>query len=180
MTLENCLKLFKLPLYVWHSELSALALGINKDSKRAEHNSIQCNSFCKEAVTRVFLILIPYYMILLGNFVPIHRQILQQWSSFAGRDVKVISKKQARNSFGFLDCGFCFAVSFLSAKSYNNIDFHSSGSCKLPNILYLYLQGVPKKIVILSGFEFLTLGGVFLGVKNNSKNFLFYKFFWFI
>ena len=139
MTLENCLKLFKLPLYVWHSELSALALGINKDSKRAEHNSIQCNSFCKEAVMRVFLILIPYYMILLGNFVPIHRHILQQWSQFAGRDVKVISKKQARNSFGFLDCGFCFAVSFLSAKSYNNIDFHSSDSYKLPNILYLYL-----------------------------------------
>ena len=42
------------------------------------------------------------------------------------------------------------------------------------------LQGVPKKIVILSGFEFLTLGGVFLGVKNNSKNFLFYKIFWFV
>ena len=40
------------------------------------------------------------------------------------------------------------------------------------------LQGVPKKIVILSGFEFLTLGGVFLGVKNNSKNFLFYEKFW--
>ena len=34
----------------------------------------------------------------------------------------------------------------------------------------VYLQGVPKKMVILSGFEFLTLGGVFLGVKNNSKN----------
>ena len=32
------------------------------------------------------------------------------------------------------------------------------------------LQGVPKKMVILSGFEFLTLGRVFLGVKNNSKN----------
>ena len=42
----------------------------------------------------------------------------------------------------------------------------------------IYLQGVPKKMVILSGFEFLTLGGVFLGVKNNSKNFLFYKIFW--
>ena len=27
------------------------------------------------------------------------------------------------------------------------------------------LQGVPKKMVIMSGFEFLTLGGVFLGVK---------------
>ena len=37
--------------------------------------------------------------------------------------------------------------------------------------LFQKLQGVPKKMVILSGFEFLTLGGVFLGVKNNSKNF---------
>ena len=33
------------------------------------------------------------------------------------------------------------------------------------------LQGVPKKMVILSGFEFLTLRGVFLGIKINSKNF---------
>ena len=33
------------------------------------------------------------------------------------------------------------------------------------------IQGVPKKIGILSSFEFLGLGGVFLGVKNNSKNF---------
>ena len=33
-----------------------------------------------------------------------------------------------------------------------------------------HLQGVPKKMVILSGFEFLTIGGVFLGVKINSKN----------
>ena len=33
------------------------------------------------------------------------------------------------------------------------------------------LQGVPKKMVIRKSFEFLTLGGVFLGVKNNSKNF---------
>ena len=38
-------------------------------------------------------------------------------------------------------------------------------------LVLLYLQGVPKKMVILSGFEFLTLGGVFTGVKNNSKNF---------
>ena len=30
--------------------------------------------------------------------------------------------------------------------------------------------GCPKKMVILSGFEFLTLAGVFLGVKINSKN----------
>ena len=33
------------------------------------------------------------------------------------------------------------------------------------------LQGVPKKMVIMSGFEFLTLRGVFLGVKDNSKNY---------
>ena len=33
------------------------------------------------------------------------------------------------------------------------------------------LQGVPKKMSLLSGFEFLTSLGVFLGVKNNSKNF---------
>ena len=29
----------------------------------------------------------------------------------------------------------------------------------------------------MSGFEFLTFGGVFLGVRNNSKNFWFYKIF---
>ena len=34
-----------------------------------------------------------------------------------------------------------------------------------------YIQGVPKKIGILSSSDFLGLGGVFLGVKNNSKNF---------
>ena len=34
-----------------------------------------------------------------------------------------------------------------------------------------YLQGVPRRMLLLSGFEFLTLGGVFLGVKNKSKNF---------
>ena len=33
------------------------------------------------------------------------------------------------------------------------------------------LQGVPKKMLLLSGFEFLTMGGVFLGVKNDFKNF---------
>ena len=44
--------------------------------------------------------------------------------------------------------------------------------------LHLYIQGVPKKMLILSGFEFLTSGGVFLRVKNNSKDFLFYKTFW--
>ena len=35
----------------------------------------------------------------------------------------------------------------------------------------LLLQGVPKKMWFKPIFEFLTLGGVFLGVKNNSKNF---------
>ena len=39
------------------------------------------------------------------------------------------------------------------------------------------LQCVPKKIGILSGFEFLTLGKVFLGVTFHQKTFLFYKFF---
>ena len=33
------------------------------------------------------------------------------------------------------------------------------------------LQGVPKKIQFKPIFEFLTFGGVFLGVKNNFKNF---------
>ena len=37
--------------------------------------------------------------------------------------------------------------------------------------LLVILQGVPKKMVIQKGFEFLTLGGVFLGVKKDSKNF---------
>ena len=35
----------------------------------------------------------------------------------------------------------------------------------------VYVQGVPKKIWFKPIFEFLTLEGVFLGVKNNSKNF---------
>ena len=34
-----------------------------------------------------------------------------------------------------------------------------------------YVQGVPIKMWFKPIFEFLTLGGVFLGVKNNSKNF---------
>ena len=34
-----------------------------------------------------------------------------------------------------------------------------------------YLQSVPKKVSVKPIFEFQTLGGVFLGVKNNSKNF---------
>ena len=38
--------------------------------------------------------------------------------------------------------------------------------------------GRPKKMVIMSGFEFFTLGGVFLGVKKISKNFLFYEIFY--
>ena len=33
------------------------------------------------------------------------------------------------------------------------------------------LQGVPKKMSIKPNLEFQNLGGVFLGVKNNSKNF---------
>ena len=31
--------------------------------------------------------------------------------------------------------------------------------------------GCPKKMLLLPSFEFLTLGEVYLGVKNNSKNF---------
>ena len=34
---------------------------------------------------------------------------------------------------------------------------------------YPDLQGVPKKISLQPMFEFLTLGWVFLGVKNKSK-----------
>ena len=36
----------------------------------------------------------------------------------------------------------------------------------LPNV-----QGVPKKMSVKPNLEFQNLGGVFLGVKNNSKNF---------
>ena len=39
------------------------------------------------------------------------------------------------------------------------------------------LQGVPKKMSLLSGFDFLTLGEVFLGVVFHQKQSLFYKFF---
>ena len=35
----------------------------------------------------------------------------------------------------------------------------------------VHIQGVPKKVSVKPIFEFQTLGGVFLGVKNNSKNF---------
>ena len=34
-----------------------------------------------------------------------------------------------------------------------------------------YIQGVSKKVSIKHIFEFQTLGGVFLEVQNNSKNF---------
>ena len=34
-----------------------------------------------------------------------------------------------------------------------------------------HLQGVPKKVWFKLNFEFLNLGRVFLGVKNNSRNF---------
>ena len=37
------------------------------------------------------------------------------------------------------------------------------------------VQGVPKKMSVLSGFEFLTLGEMFLGVTFHQKTFLFYK-----
>ena len=56
----------------------------------------------------------------------------------------------------FDSCNLCVAVGVPW-----NINYH----------LWVNLQGVPKKMVIRKGFEFLTLGGVFLGVKNNSKNF---------
>ena len=35
----------------------------------------------------------------------------------------------------------------------------------------IYLQGVPQKMWFKLTFEFLTIGRVFLGVKNDSKNF---------
>ena len=54
---------------------------------------------------------------------------------------------------------------------YLNSDIKISDIC----LKTLYLQGVPKKMVIMSGFEFLTLEGVFLEVRRNSKNFLLYK-----
>ena len=51
--------------------------------------------------------------------------------------------------------------------------FWNIRTCLNPSmyIQYVDLQGVPKKIGLLSSFEFLGLGGEFLGVKNNSKNF---------
>ena len=50
-------------------------------------------------------------------------------------------------------------------------DYDCLGRLLAVAILCNYLQGVPKKIGFLSSFEFLGSGGVFLGVKNNSKNF---------
>ena len=38
------------------------------------------------------------------------------------------------------------------------------------------LQGVPKKMVIQKGFEFLTFGGVFVGVKIILRTFCFIRF----
>ena len=54
-----------------------------------------------------------------------------------------------------------------------NTDFQNNLSPKkvVTHIPIFKLQGVPKKIGILSSFEFLDLGGFFSGVKNNSKNF---------
>ena len=37
--------------------------------------------------------------------------------------------------------------------------------------MYYGMYRVSQKMLLLSSFEFLTLGGVFLGLKNNSKNF---------
>ena len=34
-----------------------------------------------------------------------------------------------------------------------------------------HIQGVPKKVSVKPNLELQNLGGVFLGVKNNSKNF---------
>ena len=34
----------------------------------------------------------------------------------------------------------------------------------------VFLQGVQKKMVIWKGFEFLTLGGVFLGVETRLRS----------
>ena len=42
--------------------------------------------------------------------------------------------------------------------------------CLRPEFSSIYTE-YPQKKSLLSGFEFLTLGWVFLGVKNSSKNF---------
>ena len=44
-------------------------------------------------------------------------------------------------------------------------------SCLLTGHDQSHTTGCPKKMGLLSRFEFLDLGGVFLGVKNYSKNF---------
>ena len=46
-----------------------------------------------------------------------------------------------------------------------------SANVKLNTTWSHYLQGVPKKVSVKPIFEFQTSGWVFLGVKNNSKNF---------
>ena len=54
------------------------------------------------------------------------------------------------------------------------LDLVSAGGTDVSSLL----QGVPKKIGLLSGFEFLTLGEVFLEVTFHQKTFLFYEIFW--
>ena len=49
------------------------------------------------------------------------------------------------------------------------LDLSCNGLPEIPRP-HRELQGVPKRMLLLSGFEFLTYRGVFLGVKNNSKN----------
>ena len=41
----------------------------------------------------------------------------------------------------------------------------------MENLTISKTTGCPKKMHLLSSFEFLTLEAVFLGVKNNSNNF---------
>ena len=69
-----------------------------------------------------------------------------------------------------------FFLEFVTKHSVMNIQFlFRKFICKLCDVMkkqasyYLDLQGVPKKISLQPMFEFLTLGGVFLGVKNKSE-----------
>ena len=59
----------------------------------------------------------------------------------------------------------------LGTKIFTSMKGSYSILCWLGTRKLVKLQGVPKKMHLLSSFEFLTLGEVFLGVKNNSKNF---------
>ena len=63
-------------------------------------------------------------------------------------------------------------LSFLWTLKHVYIAFatYNSFICKLCCCI-LISTGCPKKKLLLSSFEFLTLGVVFTGVKNNSKNF---------